>query len=326
MTGQLQIGLTAGVPEALYHRGIVDGEESLSHSGMKTLLGSTPAHFRREVDHPEDRVQKKEFDLGSAAHAYVLGAAHSSGLAEIRQGPPTKDQPFGTGAPHENYRTKDAQTKRDAAYSLDLVPILLKDVSRVEAMVKALRSRRCAAELLAPDTGVPELTAIVRDPESGVLLRARFDWWRHDARAVDYKTTSKSAAPSRFARTGYDLGYYLQAATYSYIAELLEAPLDGFDFVVQEPYPPYEPSVLHFGPASLELGRLRMRRAIAMFAECKASGVWPGYPDESVEVDVPFWALREAGIQTTSTSSELSGDSTTDVAGLLDDLERILSE
>ena len=84
MTGQLQLGLTAGVPEALYHRGIVDGEESLSHSGMKTILGRSLTHFRREVDHPEDRAQKRAFDLGSAAHAYVLGAAHSSGLAEIR--------------------------------------------------------------------------------------------------------------------------------------------------------------------------------------------------------------------------------------------------
>ena len=73
-SGTLQLGLTADVPEQLYHRGVIDGEPSLSHSGMKTLLGKSPAHFRCEIDHPEDREQKKYFDLGSAVHAYALGA------------------------------------------------------------------------------------------------------------------------------------------------------------------------------------------------------------------------------------------------------------
>lgn len=328
MTGELQLGLTAGVPEALYHRGIVGGEPSLSHSGMKTILGKTLAHFRREVDHPEDRVQKKEFDLGSAAHAYVLGAAHSSGLAEIRQGPVSDAHPFGGGAPHDSYRTKDAQLKRDAAYAADLVPILAKDISRVEAMVAALRRHSLAGELLAPDSGIPELSAVARDPDTGVLLRARFDWWRHDGTAVDFKTISRtSAAPARFGRTGLDNGYYLQAATYIFIAELCGVPLAGFEFVVQETTPPYAASVVHFGPASLELGRRHMRQAINAYAAARDDGVWPGWPEESVEVDVPLWALREAGIDTYSTSSdELSGGSTTDVSGLLDDLERILTE
>lgn len=291
MTGQLQLGLTAGVPEALYHRGIVDGEESLSHSGMKTLLGKTPAHFRYEIDHPEDRVQKKSFDLGSVAHDYVLGA--DAGIAEIRRG--GDDQhPYGTGEPYDDFRTKDAQQKRDLAYSQDLTPILAKDVARVEAMLAALRRHPKAAELLEPGSGLPEVSGFARDPESGVLLRARYDWFRHDHTVADFKTTAKLADPGVFARTAYDFAYYLQDPTYRHVAALCDVEIAAFDFVIQETTPPYEVSVVHLGEASIELGRRRMREAINVYAACAAFGVWPGYSQtESVEVDLPYWALRD---------------------------------
>ena len=291
MTGQLQLGLTAGVPEALYHRGIVDGEPSLSHSGMKTLLGRTPLHYRHEVDHPEDRVEKRSFDLGSAAHAYILGS--DAGIAEIRMGAPTDEHPYGSGPAYDSYRTKDAQTKRDRAYAEDLTPILARDVSRVQAMVQALRSHARAAELLEAGSGIPEVSGFARDPESGVLLRARFDWLRHDGIAVDYKSAGRTADPATFGRLAWDYGYFLQDPTYRHVAALCDASISEFHFVIQETSPPFAVSVTHLGPATLELGRRRMREAITRFSECVAAGVWPGYPDASVEVDVPYWALRD---------------------------------
>ncbi|PZQ53188.1 MAG: hypothetical protein DI570_24265 [Phenylobacterium zucineum] len=286
---QAELGrLLARVPEALYHRGLVDGEESLSHSGMKTLLGRTPAHFRREVDHPEDRAQKKAFDLGSAAHAYILGS--DAGIAEIRRGAPTDEHPFGTGEPYDDFRTKDAQTKRDEAYALDLIPILAKDVARVEAMVAALHEHPTALDLLTD--GTPEVSAFARDPETKVILRARFDWLRRDNLLVDYKT-GVTADPAAFSRRALDYGYYLQDPTYRHVLRLCGVEPAGFEFVLQETTPPYAVAVVHLEPATRQLGELRMRQAIALFAECQTAGVWPGYPAESVGVDVPWWALRD---------------------------------
>ena len=294
----LQLGLTAGVPERLYHRGVVDGEESLSQSGMKTLLSATPQHFWHAIHHPEDRKQKKEFDLGSCVHSRVLGV--DSGIVEIRRGPDRHSR-YGDGAPYESFRTRDAQEKRDYAYAEGLTPILAKDVQRADRMEQVLRRHGLASELLDPDAGVPEVTAIARDPESGVLLRGRFDFLRHDQRAVDLKTVGRvaGAGPAVFSRSGYDYGYYLQAATYLHIAALCGVELTRFDFVVQEVVPPYAVSVVHFGAASLQLGRLRMRQAIDLYAECAAAGDWPGWPDASVEIDVPFWALRDLETSTT---------------------------
>ena len=291
----LQLGLTAGVPEGAYHHGVVDGEESLSHSGMKTLLGQSPAHFRHAIDHPEDREQKKYFDLGSAVHAYVLGAGHEL-IAEIRRGPTSPRHPFGSGDPYDDYRTKDCQAKRDDAYAQGLVPILAKDITRVHAMVAALRRHELASTLLEPGSFTPEVSAFARDPKSGVLLRARFDALRHDLTCVDFKTTAKLAKPAAVGRSVFDLGYYLQAAVYQHVAALCGVELAGFEFVMQETTAPFAPSVFHVGPASVDLGRARMREAIDLYVECRHTGVWPGYPAESVQVDVPGWALRDAGL------------------------------
>lgn len=289
----LQTGLMAGLPEHLYHRGLVDGEESLSHSGMKVLLGKTPAHFRHEVDHPEQREEAKHFDLGAAVHARVLGAGAT--IAEIRTGESSSEHPFGDGKPYDNFRTKDAQTKRDLAYSLGLVPILAKDVARVQAMEQALRRHRLAAELLEAGSGTPEVSGFARDPDSGVLLRGRFDWWRgNEGLIVDFKTVGRLADARSFAKAVWDHGYFLQDPTYRHIAGLRGVEIDRFEFVVQETMPPFEVHVFHLDEPTIELGRHRMRKAVDLYAECVASGRWPGYPsDVSTEVGVPAWAFRE---------------------------------
>ena len=320
MTGQLKLGLTAGVPEQLYHRGIVHGEPSLSHSGMKTLLGKSPAHFRHEIDHPEDREQKPEFDLGSAAHAYHLGTQKAT-LAEIRKKATEHDHsPYGRGPLVDAFLTNDAKKKRDLAYSEGLTPVKSGQLAQVAAMQAALSRNKEATRLLAQGQGTPEVSGVARDPESGVLLRARFDYLRHDRIGVDYKTVAKLASPRSWGRTSFDFSYYLQHAVYEYVAALCDEPLAGFEFVVQEKTPPYAVSVMHFGPLSVELGRLRMRQAIDLYAACVASGEWPGYPDESVEVDVPFWALRELDAALPSTDDDTDDQVDSAALQLLDHL------
>jgi hypothetical protein len=43
----------------------------------------------------------------------------------------------------------------------------------------------------------------------------------------------------------------------------------------------------------MEMGRKRTRRAREMWAHCTASGQWPGYPAEIVQIDLPeFYQAR----------------------------------
>lgn len=266
-------GLIFDLDEGIYHVGIVAGEPSLSHSGMKTLLTKTAARFRFQTDHRDRSDVRPEFELGSAVHSLVLGAG--PGLLDMEV---------------TDWRSPKVRAEAAAARTEGLIPLRSQDYAKAHAMAAAVAKHARAAELLRD--GRPEVSAFARDPGTGVMLRARFDWLRDDGRLVDFKTAA-DASPDRFARRALDFGYYIQDAAYRAVAEWCGVDVAGFEFVLVESEPPYEVSVCHLGPASVELGGLHARKAIDLYAECVASGEWPSYPDESVEVDLPGWALRD---------------------------------
>jgi hypothetical protein len=37
-----------------------------------------------------------------------------------------------------------------------------------------------------------------------------------------------------------------------------------------------------------------MRSALMEYSACEKSGVWPSYPEEVQELDIPRWAYRES--------------------------------
>jgi hypothetical protein len=265
-------GLYPNLDEGIYHGGLVAGEPSLSHSGMKTLLNRTASRFRWEIDNRELAETKKEYDVGSAVHTLVLGAGPE--LVDVGEA-------IWSGA-----KKAEVAAIREAG----LIPLKTRDYQRAHAMAAAVARHPSAAALLAD--GAPEVSAFVRDPDTGVMLRARFDWLRADGRLVDFKTAA-DANPAHFDSRALRFGYYLQDPTYQRVAEWCGVDVAGFEFVLVDDDPPYDVAVCHLGTASRELGWLHARHAIDLFAECMTTGVWPGYPAESVEVELPGWALRE---------------------------------
>ena len=82
---------------------------SVSSSGLRKLLApGCPAQFKYDREHPAP--PKREFDLGNAVHAEVLGEGHD--IVEV-------DYP--------DYKKKDAQVARDTAYAAGKVPLLPKE-------------------------------------------------------------------------------------------------------------------------------------------------------------------------------------------------------
>ena len=263
-------GIYDDLDEATYHRGIVAGEPSLSHSGMKTLLAQTPHRFRWELEQGE--VSTAAFELGSAAHTLVLGV-----------GPKPVD--VGEDAWRGAKKLEVEAVRRDGC-----IPLKTKDYQRVIGMAMAVSRHRGAARLLTD--GRPEVSIFARDPDTQVMMRARLDWLRDDGQIVDFKT-SLDARPSRFGRRALDYGYYLQDPTYRHIAEWAGIEVTGFEFVQVEVEPPYEVSICHLQAPTRDLGWLHAREAIDLFNTCMTAGEWPSHPDESVGVDVPGWALRD---------------------------------
>ncbi|MFI0236374.1 PD-(D/E)XK nuclease-like domain-containing protein [Streptomyces sp. NPDC016845] len=250
---------------------------SLSSSGARMLLPpSCPALFRHAQDTPQE--PKKTYDLGSAAHKLVLGEGPD--LVRIDA---------------EEWRSASVKAEVAAVRDEGGIPLKPADYQQVHDMADALRRHPVAAALFDPARGKPEQSLFWRDRPTGVMRRARFDWLP-DARSgrliiPDYKTC-RSAEPRALARSVEEYGYHQQDDWYRAAARSLDLADDSaaFVFVCQEKTPPYIVTVVEMDAEARRIGAARNRRAIETFAECTASGVWPGYSDEIAYLSLPTWA------------------------------------
>ena len=252
---------------------------SLSASGARRLLPpSCPALFRYWADHPEP--PKDWADIGNAAHRLVLGVG-----------------PDITSVPFDSWRTNAARDAREKAYADGRIPLLAEEYMRVTAMADALREHPIAAALFDPERGKPEQSLFWPDAEADVWRRARLDWLPDPGPSrliiADYKTT-RSAEPEALAKSMHAYGYDVQAAWYIDAAVALD--LGGEDtaflLVAQETAPPYLVTIAEPDAFALKAARVRIRQALEVYAECTATGQWPGYTSEVISLSLPYWVER----------------------------------
>ncbi|MDI9885349.1 PD-(D/E)XK nuclease-like domain-containing protein [Streptomyces sp. HNM0645] len=285
MTTTVQAGATAPAAGSITEPGIyqMTNEEyhadrgSLSSSGArKLLLPSCPALFRYEQDHPQP--PKKVFDLGNAAHKLVLG--NGPDLVQIDA---------------EEWRTNAVKADVAAVRAAGNIPLKPSEYEQVHAMADALRRHPVASLLFDPERGTPEQSLFWRDDRTGVMRRARLDWLPEPraGRLIipDYKTC-RSANPEQLAKAVDDFGYHQQDDWYRSGAKALGLADEhaAFVFVCQEKTAPYVVTVVEMDATARRIGAARNRRALELFAECTASGYWPGYSDEIAYLSLPAWA------------------------------------
>lgn len=268
------------IPSDVYHTDPVAGG-SLSVSWAKKLLTpSCPAKFRYERDHGQP--EKREFDLGHAAHREVLGVGEDLVIIDA-----------------DSYRTKAAQQERDDAYRAGKTPLLLKEYeSTVRPMADKLRQHPLASALLSPERGKPEQSLFWRDQRTGVICRGRLDHLPHrvDGRmiAADYKTAA-SSNPDDFDRVIHDRKYHMQADWYLNGLRALGLAGDDavFVFIVQEKTPPFVVTVIQPDHTAMAIGRILNRQALGTYQQCITTGIWPGYTNDVAIVGVPAWVERQ---------------------------------
>jgi len=261
---------------------------SISSSGAKRLLPPhCPAAYRWYADNPQP--PKKEYDLGHAAHELLLGTG--SGLVVVDA---------------DSWRTTKAQDAKKAAYAAGRTPLLTKDMAEVEAMVAAVRAHPEAGPLLDPASGDSEQTLIWFDDDAGVWRRARLDrvlerGFGERVVIVDLKTTVRAdpdSAGKAMAAFGYDqqAAWYLDAAAACGLDPVgpgAGGP-DVYLLVMVEKSPPYLTAVYRLPEEVLQRGRVRNRKALAVYRRCMESGWWPGYNDDRTAwLDSPAWAARQ---------------------------------
>ena len=257
---------------------------SLSASIATILIQQSPMHAK--AAHPRltpnpVREEAKHLDLGTICHALMLEGIDVAHVITATKKEGSGKNRIDTGEPVTDYKTKDAQTERDAARAASKCPVLAHEMPEILSMMDACRMQ-LATHRDAYDAftnGKPEQTLVWREP-SGIWCRARVDWMMNDRPSMyDYKTGKRSARPSDVSRIAAGAGWTIQAAFYrrGFKAVFGQDLEPDFRFVAQENFAPYALSVLELSPADLALAEAQVDVAINRFAECLQSGIWPGY-------------------------------------------------
>jgi hypothetical protein len=257
------------LPDAEYHQ-----RTELSSTGARLLLDSA-ARYRYWADHPQP--SKPAFDLGTAAHAKILGIG--AGVIEF---------PAEHLTPSGNVSTKAATVEWEQKQrAKGLIPISSSDARRVDAMAEAVLADDRARRVLETIQG-REVT-IIHDVD-GVPSRARFDLY-DGVKAGDLKTT-RDASPKAFNRSVGAYGYHIQERFYEdvHTAET-GTNLESFTFLVVESSPPHLVGVYDLDWMWDDIAQKRTRHARDLYRSCTEAGEWPGYAP--VTLTPPTWAVYE---------------------------------
>jgi hypothetical protein len=170
--------------------------------------------------------------------------------------------------------------------------------ARIIGMAESLRSFPASSKLFAAP-GDLQLALLWEDKETGLMCKAKLDkLCAEDPFVIDLKSTD-DAEEQAFSRTALNMGYDRQGAMYIDGCEACNVPGQYFILPVVEQDRPHPVAVYNLGAASIELGRIKNRRALREYAQAKKTGFWPGFPNRITPLEVPAWALR--GIDVTST-------------------------
>jgi hypothetical protein len=181
--------------------------------------------------------------------------------------------------------------------------VAIKPTQAQAAMAQAasVRALPDVAKLLA--RGKPEVSAFWQDCETGVMCQCRPDWVHAcgtdtvpGAILVDVKTYA-DASPAEFARQVARKRYHWQAAWYSDGYSMAAGvPVVGFVFVAVETDWPYAACAVMLDEESLDVARREIRPLVQLYQECNASGVWPSYPPDIAQIQLPRWYSEREGL------------------------------
>lgn len=269
------------ISEVLYHADPCP-QPSLSASIVKLVYDKSCQHAwtRHPALNPNCQPeQSNQFDLGSASHRVLLSGGYG-GIEIITE---------------KDYRTKAARVARDAAYENGVIPVLEKDMDRLNRMSCVALEFLAKTELsgiLA--NGKPEQTLIGRYKD--VWLRGLLDWLTTPRDIIlDYKTTAGSSKPDQWIRNQLiPLGYDIQAHMYVLLNRLLGGPDAKFVFLVQENTEPYACALVGAGPSIIASGKMKTDIAISHWRWCLENNEWPGYGYKIAWAEAPAWTVAEA--------------------------------
>jgi hypothetical protein len=265
------------VEDEAYH-----GGPGLSSTRLKKILRS-PAHAKAV------QVETPALALGRAVHCAVLE--------------PEKFATFYVQRPDVDGRTKEGKAARaefEASLSPEHVIISAADAEMIAGIARSLAQSATFASLVegaAFELAAFSPTVVEYGHEqsryagkSHVIRKAKADLINATCIA-DLKTCEDA---NDFQRSIVRYDYHVSAAYYlDVFSEVLGEEIHNFVWIAVEKKPPYGVRFYVASSNMLKIGRQKCHQALATYAQCEATGIWPCYSDEFVDIDLPSYLTKE---------------------------------
>lgn len=268
------------IEPAIYHADMLREVPTLSSTLARLIIARSPLHAW--AAHPRlnpdwQPVERKTFDIGTAAHKAVLGI-----------GPDIVAIPDDLLAANGAASTKAAKAFIAEAREAGQVPLKPLEVQLIDEMATRARELLDQAGVGALDPERSELTALAEI--DGVWCRSMIDNAPLDPAhpLYDFKTTT-DANPEACMRAVINYGYDMQAAHYVATWKAATGEDRSFRFIFQEKEPPFELSVIELDEEAMQMAGRKLKRARELWRQCLESGRWPGYPRGVHRLSLPAW-------------------------------------
>lgn len=140
--------------------------------------------------------------------------------------------------------------------------------------------------------GFSEISAFIRCPDTGVLLRCRYDYLVIDENlCVDLKKT-RDASYDGFSKSIDSYRYHVQDAMYSHVYKLLTNCDLTFKFVAIQETAPHTARVYTLDEHAKMIGDYYFKRDLAVFADCYKRNFWP-HSGCNGEIGLQSWAIAK---------------------------------
>lgn len=248
-----------------------NADRSAVRKGWLDYIDITPAHLWAHLNAPEEERRSDALDFGQLIHCFVLEP--DLVVQRYYREPPGDRR---TKVVQEALKQARAENPGKLGFRPEKydMGILLRD---------AVYRHPGARKLLGYDGGF-ERAIFWRNDDTGEDCKCRYDFVsERGAFAVDVKT-AEDASEDGFGRAVWTYRYDVQASHYTEPNDL------RFVFVVIEKKPPYAVALYAATDEVLTKGHGRRMPNLRTYAECRASGEWPGYGNSIRPIRLPRWA------------------------------------
>lgn len=260
------VGRHENVPNDIYH-----SSEGYSNSYLTAVLRS-PAHAQSRGKWKSTR----NMEIGSAFHSSTLEP-------DLYK---------------RDYRVVECDARTSALYKSackdhpSAQVLTLGEAETAKGMTEGVYRNRKLREIIELP-GTAEVAYFAIDPETGLMIKCKFDWLTDCNISLDIKKT-QDARMYKFSQSINTYMYHMQDAFYRHVFKCATGEdLQEFYFGAVEEQKPHASNRWKLGPESRKKGDALFREALTTLAICLDRGEFPAYPDDGDdEIEIPAYAFE----------------------------------